>query len=144
MDPAALSLGSFLTVLHDSTRAECDEWYADKNRGERKAFPQRPRASGRAKGREDGGEFASGRLGRRCEMPLEQAVGDDAQKERRRRPCDGNQGLDATPQALWGRKIASSCAGMMGSEAVLVTQGYPIFHPLSVQSLDAPASDPRK
>lgn len=33
--PSALSPGSFLTVLHDSTRAECHEWYADKNRGER-------------------------------------------------------------------------------------------------------------
>jgi len=30
-----LVYNSFLTVLHDSARAECDEWYADKNRGER-------------------------------------------------------------------------------------------------------------
>lgn len=29
------SLGSFLAVLHDSARAECDEWYADNNRGGR-------------------------------------------------------------------------------------------------------------
>lgn len=33
--PSALSPGSFLAVLHDSTRDECHEWYADKSRGER-------------------------------------------------------------------------------------------------------------
>lgn len=43
---AALSLGSFLTVLHDSARSECHEWYADKKR----LFPQRPSSAGKAKG----------------------------------------------------------------------------------------------
>lgn len=33
--PSALSPASFLTVLPDSTRAECHQWYADKRRGER-------------------------------------------------------------------------------------------------------------
>lgn len=51
-------------------------------------------------------------------MPPEQAVGDT-------QSSDGNQGLDATPGTLRGRKISLALGW-----SVMATQGYPIFQPL--------------
>lgn len=58
--PTALSLGSFLTVLHDSTRAECDEWYADKNRGERLSLKGRALLEERRGGGMEGNMLGGG------------------------------------------------------------------------------------
>lgn len=52
--PSALSPGSFLTVLHDSTRAECHEWYADKNRGERLSLKVQRRGKSEGEGGMEG------------------------------------------------------------------------------------------
>lgn len=60
--PSALSPSSFLTVLHDSTRAECHEWYADKNRGERLSLKVQHQGKSE-RGGGDGGECAGGGSG---------------------------------------------------------------------------------